>query len=223
MPLPDPAFASAWRHELGLDGRRLIGFAGRWVEEKSFDDLLRALPFIRQQEPAAHLVYAGDPHVVYEDFFARCQPLIQAQCDHITFLGLIRDPNRMAAFYAMCDLLALPSRTEMLALVQIEALLCGTPVVATNIPGARVVVRETGMGRLAPARDPEGLANAIVDVLRNPHAYRPDRMKVQSIFDGERSIAHYETLLEGMLHPPTVRWANVAASRRTVSKGYADP
>ncbi|TEU08071.1 MAG: glycosyltransferase [Anaerolineales bacterium] len=47
----------------------------------------------------------------------------------------------------MCDVFALPSRTDCFPSVQIEAMMCGTPVVATNILGAREVVRVTGMGR----------------------------------------------------------------------------
>jgi glycosyltransferase involved in cell wall biosynthesis len=199
MPPPDVAAVDALRHELGLDGHRLIGFAGRWVEEKGFDDLLRALPLIRRHEPEAHLVYAGDPHVAYENFYERCQPLIRDQREHITCLGLIRDVRRMAAFYAMCDVFALPSRSDMMALVQIEALLCGTPVVATDIPGARVVIGETGMGRLAPPSDPAGLADAIVEVLANRARYRADRARTAAIFDAERALNQYEELLHSIL------------------------
>jgi glycosyltransferase involved in cell wall biosynthesis len=199
IPRPDGR-APEWRRELGLEGRTLIGFAGRWVEEKGFDYLLRALPLIRAECPTAHLVYAGDPHVVYEDFFERCQPLIEAQREHLTFLGLIRDPQRMANFYAMCNVFALPSRSDMMALVQVESMLCGTPVVATDIPGARVVVRETGMGRLAPPQDPAGLAEAILETLRNPDRYRPSEAGVRAIFDSERSLRQYEDLLVGILH-----------------------
>ncbi len=62
-------------------------------------------------------------------------------------LGLIVERQELADFYAMCDVFALPSRTNCFPSVQIEAMMCGTPVVATNIPGAREVVRVTGMGR----------------------------------------------------------------------------
>src|SRR5205823_4353102 len=48
IPEPDPAAVAAWRAELGLEGKVLIGFAGRWVEEKGFDYLLQALPLIQR-------------------------------------------------------------------------------------------------------------------------------------------------------------------------------
>lgn len=196
LPPPDPAAAAAWRAELGLDGKLLIGFAGRWVEEKGFDYLLQALPQIRAAYPEAHLVYAGEQQVVYDNFYTRCQPLIEAQQDHLTFLGLIRDPQQMANFYAMCDLFTLPSRTDMMALVQVEALLSGTPVVATNIPGARVVVQDTGMGRLVEPHSPESLAEGIVEVLRQPERYETDCERLRAIFDTDRSLDQYEAIMQ---------------------------
>jgi len=66
---PDPVRTATWRHELGLDGKVMIGFAGRWVDEKGFDYLLQALPLVREQLPEAHLVFAGERHVAYEDTY----------------------------------------------------------------------------------------------------------------------------------------------------------
>jgi glycosyltransferase involved in cell wall biosynthesis len=148
FPPPDREAARAWRRSLGLEHARLVGFAGRFVEEKGFDYLLRAIPRVCAQMPDVRFLYAGDTQVAYERFYERCRPLVEAQREHIVEVGLIREPQRMADFYAMCDLVALPSRTDCFPSVQVEALLSGTSVVATDIPGAREVVRVTGMGRL---------------------------------------------------------------------------
>ena len=196
IPPSDPAAVAAWRTELGLDDKLVIGFAGRWVEEKGFDDLLAALPLIRAHFPNAHLVYAGEREVVYDNFYARCLPLVEAQREWITLLGLIRDPQKMANFYGLCDLFVLPSRTDMLAIVQVEAMLCGIPVVASDIPGARVVVRETGYGRLAPPHDPPALAATIVETLHHRERYLPARAIVQQVFEPSRAIDQFEQLLE---------------------------
>ena len=195
VPRPDPARVAAWRTDLGLADRVLLGFAGRWVEEKGFDCLLAAMPLVRARIPQAHLVFAGETDVVYEDFFARCGPLLRAEQPHVTLLGLLREPQAMANFYAMCDLFVLPSRTDMLAMVQVEAMLCGTPVVATNIPGARVAVQVTGAGRLAPPDDPHGLAEAIVGAIVDREQLVPDRAVVAAAFSPRRAIDEYESLL----------------------------
>ena len=202
IPTPDVAAARRWREELGLADVPVIGIAGRWVEEKGFDYLLEAMPLLREAFPGAHLVYAGERHVVYDNFYERCLPHIAQQEAHITFLGLIRDPERMAQFYAMCDVFALPSRTDMLALVQVEAMLCGTPVVASDIPGARVVVRETGYGLLTPPHDPQTLAATLTRVLRDPDTYQPTRDGVKQIFDTDRTLRSYEEVMEQISHSP---------------------
>jgi len=202
IPDPDPQAAQAWKAELGLSDRAVIGFAGRWVSEKGFDDLLRALPFVHQHIPQAHLVFAGEQQVVYESFFEECRPLIEPIREHVTLLGLLHDRQQMANFYSLCDVFALPSRTDMMALVQVEALLCGTPVVATDIPGARVVVRETGYGLLAPANDPRGLAEALVTALRERDRLRPKPKEVRKIFDTERSLTAYQGLLSRLSGRP---------------------
>jgi glycosyltransferase involved in cell wall biosynthesis/SAM-dependent methyltransferase len=192
---PDPHRMAAWRRELGLDGKDLIGFAGRWVDEKGFDYLLEALPLVRERIPEAHLVFAGERHVAYEDTYHKCEPLIRANADHITFLGLLRDERQIADFYGMCRVFALPSRTDMMALTQVEAMLCGTPVVATDIPGARVVVRDTGYGMLVGPRDPRALADGLVEVIAHRERYAPTVDGVRRVFDTDRTLAQYEQAL----------------------------
>ncbi|HEX9440304.1 MAG TPA: glycosyltransferase family 4 protein, partial [Roseiflexaceae bacterium] len=196
LPEPQPEAIAAWRRDLGLDGKRLVGFAGRFVEEKGFDFLLRAVPLVRERIPEAHFVYAGETHVVYEPFFERWRHLLDQHKDAISILGLIRDPQQMANFYAMCDLFALPSRTDCFPSVQIESLLSGTPLVTADIPGAREVVQVTGMGRLVEPRNAGALADGIVEVLRDPTLYQPTRVGVQTIFSTAHALDEYEALME---------------------------
>lgn len=195
IPQPDSHAAERWKSELGLGGRRLVGFAGRFVEEKGFDFLLEAVPELVRSIPDVHLVYAGEHQVVYERFYEKCAALLESNRDHITFVGLITDPQRLANFYAMCDAFVLPSRTDCFASVQVEAMLCGTPVVAADIPGARVPVSTTRMGTLVEPRSPEALAAGIRDVLRDPSRYSRSRDEISAQFDPVRSIDEYEELL----------------------------
>lgn len=199
LPEPDPAEAAAWRSSLGLEGRRLIGFAGRWVEEKGFDYLLRAIPDVVRSRPEAHFLYAGETEMGYEDFFSRCAAEFDRVRQHVSMLGLVLDPRKLANFYAMLDVFVLPSRTDCLALVQVEAMLSGTPVVVSDIPGARVVVAMTGMGvRVAP-RDPEALARGILEVVDHRETYIRPREEISRLFDADRCALEYENVFSRLL------------------------
>ncbi len=193
LPAPDRAAAGRWKEELGLAGHSLVGFAGRWVEEKGFDYLLRAIPMALAKMPDARFVYAGE-EPFYENFFEKCRPLLDPVRSSLTTLGLVTDPHKLSSFYAMSDVFTVPSRTDCFPSTQIEALLCGTPLVTADIPGAREVVLVTGMGLLVPPRDPEGLAAGIVEALTHRERYVKPPEQVRAVFDLEKSVSEYERL-----------------------------
>jgi len=83
--------------------------------------------------------------------------------------------------------------------VQIEAMLQGTPVVASDLPGVRQPVLKTGMGRIVPPRDSSALADAICSVLtEGPHAYAAPAKYLES-FGINQAALRYHALLETLL------------------------
>ncbi len=196
IPQPDQQRVQSWRAELGLQDNKLIGFAGRFVEEKGFDYLLKAIPLVLERIPNAKFVYAGEVNVVYESFYDKWRHLVERNQDHLVMLGLLSDPQKVADFYGMCDVLALPSRTDCFPMVQVEAMLSGTPAVATDIPGMRVPIKLTGMGKLVPPRDEHALADGLVEVLSNRSHYLRSREQVEAVFDLSKTVDTYEGLMQ---------------------------
>ncbi len=197
IPQPDQDRVKELRNEwLGDAGEqaRLIGYSGRFVEEKRPDVLIKALPTIHEKYPGTKIVFAGQYNIKYEDFYERNADLIAEYRDHLIFLGLIEDSEEVANFYTACDVLALPSDTECFALVQVEAMRCGTPVVSTDIPGARVVVSETGMGEIVPPRNPEAMGAAISRIFDDPEKYIKTVEEIDAVFGFEKTIDAYERL-----------------------------
>jgi glycosyltransferase involved in cell wall biosynthesis len=194
MPAPDPEHAQVLRKEWSRNGGPVIGFSGRFVEEKRPDLLIRALEVINRDYPDARIVFVGEYEIAYENTWERHQNLVHQYRDQLIFVGLKDDMQYMADFYAACDVLALTSDSECFALVQVEAMLSGTPVVMTNTPGGRVPVQVTEMGRLAQVGDAQSIGEAIVEVIRNREQYVKHRADIEATFSFERTVDQYEAV-----------------------------
>ena len=77
--------------------------------------------------------------------------------------------ENMQAVYGQAAIVCLPSYREGLSKTLIEAAACGRPIVTSDVPGCREVVRHGENGLLVPARDSVALAKALMDLLQSPH------------------------------------------------------
>ena len=178
-----------------LVGKKLIGFSGRFVEEKGVDRLLRAMPYLAKKMPDLCLVMAGDYKIKYENYWQRLEPLIRKNKKHIRLLGLLEE-KEVYVFYRCLEALIQPSRSDCFPSSQNEALLSGIPSVCSNIPGARWPVRISGMGKIVNANKAADLADSIVEVIKNRENYIKNQFKVKKMFDREKTIKKYEKILE---------------------------
>ncbi len=201
---PTPSSASRFRSSHGIGPGPIIGFAGRFAEEKGCDDILRSIPLVRETFPNATYAFAGEyRHVIGETLYERTLPLLREHQDHVRLLGVLRDQD-LVDFYAACDVLVLPSvnLTETFGLVQVEAMLCGTPVIASDLPGVREPTRVTGMGRTIPPRDPAALAAAIVEVIADRASYIRPRAEIAARFSIDSTVDAYERIYRGEYRTP---------------------
>lgn len=192
IPEPNPEKVAQLRQEWQNGDGPIIGYSGRFVQEKRPDLLIQALAVINQQYPNAKVVFAGEYDIKYEDTWERQQHLVQKYESQLIFLGLIRDKQDLADFYAACDVIVLPSDTECFALAQVEAMLCGTPMIMTDISGGRVPVTVTGMGKLAKQGDWQSIGEATIEVLDNLHDYVKSRDYIEECFSFEETVNRYE-------------------------------
>lgn len=150
----------------------LIAYVGRLHPDKGPDVALEAFARLADDHPSARLVLAG-PAVqpVERELAARLRHRIVALgvADRVDLPGPLADPTLLLNRAAV---LVLPSRTEGLSNVLLEAIVCGTPVVATAVGGTPEVVRDRETGRLVPPEDPEALTRALAEVLAQPTVAR---------------------------------------------------
>jgi glycosyltransferase involved in cell wall biosynthesis len=200
--LPSESEVRAFRERVGLrPGQCVIGMAARLATEKGAEILARAMPQVLEKYPQARVLYVGQHQNVMgeEDYARHLQPLLDRLGDRWTFLGVLSAKD-LGAFYAACDVTVLPSlnRTESFGMVQIESMACGTPVVASDIPGVRQPTMMTGMGRIVAAGDSAALAEALLDVLERPDRYAGDPAEVAGRFSSDAVAAQYEALYESL-------------------------
>ncbi|MCJ7532023.1 MAG: glycosyltransferase family 4 protein [Anaerolineales bacterium] len=200
LPRVSPGEIEAFRAQHNPENHRpVVGMAARFAAEKGVEVLLDALPGILERFPRAQVLFAGQYRDVLgeEAYFQRLIPRIQKYQEegHWQFLGIL-DPAKMAAFYPNLDVLVVPSlnSTESFGLVQIEAMMNGVPVVASNLPGVRQPVHMTGMGEIAEIGDAASLKQALLLVLERPDDYRGDPADITRRFSPDVTAAAYEKL-----------------------------
>jgi glycosyltransferase involved in cell wall biosynthesis len=139
-------------------GPAKLGAMGRLTRQKGFDVLLDALPHVLAKRDV-ELVVVGDGEL-RADLARRAAGL------PVTFLGGLPDREQVARFLRGLDLFVLPSRYEGLPNALLEALACGVPAVASDVPG----IAETFVSTVAlvPPDDPQALAFTIVEALDAP-------------------------------------------------------
>jgi glycosyltransferase involved in cell wall biosynthesis len=193
----------AFRSKFNIhEGQRIIGMVARLASEKGVEYLVRALPGVLRQIPQARVLFVGPYQNVMgeERYAARILPLIEGLQDHWSFLEIL-SPVELSAFFRICDVLAVPSSnsTEAFGLVQIEAMICGTPVVASDMPGVRQPVLTTGMGKLIPIGDSSALEKALVEILIQKEKYQCDTRALAHLYEPDAIAAEYEQLFEKLV------------------------
>ena len=84
-------------------------------------------------------------------------------------------------------------------MVQVEAMSCGTPVVATDIPGVRQPVLSTGMGHSIPPRDAAALEKALIEVLNQRDEFRGNAQTIARRYAPDSIAKAYEDLFRELI------------------------
>jgi glycosyltransferase involved in cell wall biosynthesis len=200
VEIPDttPADIDAFKQRYNLTGP-VIGMAARLAAEKGVEVLLDAMPKILAAHPDARVLFAGPfEQVLGEEAYARrLAPLFEKYRNNWTFLGTLSQ-SELATFFHVCDLVTVPSlnSTESFGLVQVEAMLCGTPSIASNLPGVRQPPTQTGMGLVVPIGDSDALGDAVLTILNDPQRFQRSRDEISARFSTDRTVTAYEALFQ---------------------------
>lgn len=171
-----PLDREAAKQRLGVSGRPVLLFVGRMDRIKGVETLLRATCELLRAQPACELrllIVGGDRQVRVLDDAARELLRLRALVaelglrETVKFIGP-REQADLPVHYAAADVCVVPSYTESFGMVALEAMACGTPVVAANVGGLRSTVVHGETGFLVQGRDPARFAAYIAELLASP-------------------------------------------------------
>jgi len=150
-----------------LKGEKKIVFVGRLYPTKGVDVLIRALDIIVARNKSYSLIIIGDGPLKSKLESLSNRLGLSQKC---TFIGAV--PNdKVVDYFKSADVAVVPSRNEAFGIVAIEALMVGTPVVASRVGGLVEIVRNGIDGFLVEPDSPKALAKGVLSVFEDEAKY----------------------------------------------------
>ncbi len=189
---PEVALA---RESFAPQGHRLLVHVSNFREVKRVKDVVRIFARINRVMPATLLMVGDGP----DRHDAEQEARELGVASDVRFLGRL---DAVAPVLGAADLMLLPSQTESFGLSALEAMACGTPVIASRTGGLPEVITDGVNGILEPAGSVEAMARRGIDLLRNEEAraaMRSAAITRAREFSADRIVPEYENLYSEML------------------------
>jgi D-inositol-3-phosphate glycosyltransferase len=168
-----PQHRQAARHRLGVQDKRVLLFVGRMDRIKAVDMLLSATAGLLAAEPQRRLtvlLVGGNRQLRVMDDASREVLRLQTVVRDLSLQQVVRfvgpkEQTELPAYYAAADVCVVPSYAESFGMTAVEAMACGTPVVASRVGGLQSTIVDGVTGFLVPRDHPEDCARRIRQVL----------------------------------------------------------
>ncbi|HBI33701.1 MAG TPA: hypothetical protein DEA43_00280 [Candidatus Moranbacteria bacterium] len=187
------------KNKFDLKNEFIIGFVGRIVYEKGIKYLLESIEYLIPHISKFKIVLAGDyKNVAGGSVKNELDSFIKKYPNKVIFTGFLSD-EEMIPFYSLINVLVLPSidPLEAFGMVQVEAMSCGTPVIASNLPGVNSIIKKTGFGFISEPGNPKDIAEKIIKVYKKE--YTSIGFKKEE-WDAKNVIKKYSTIfIQGTL------------------------
>lgn len=176
-----------------------IGFVGRIAREKGIEVAIEAMKKLPQKSTLVLVGPKGDEVAGESQYHEFIQSQLKKSGINYLLLPTLQG-EKLSSLYKALDVLILPSinQTEAFGMVQAEAMLQGTPVIASNLPGVRYTITKTQAGLLVQRGSAASLVEALHTVSSKPWSRKEIRRKAQSIFSTtdvvERVIEAIDTI-----------------------------
>jgi glycosyltransferase involved in cell wall biosynthesis len=206
--------AEDMRRTLGLGDSEVVITVGRLSRVKGIPTLLQAAALVAARRPRVRFLLVGSHDTVGR--FALDPADLDRYAPHVMTTGPRTD---VPALLRLANVFALPTELyEGVPRVLLEAALAGVPIVTTAMPGCTDVVRDGSSGFVVPARQPQRLADRIIDLLDDPAGARVMAERAQAVVRSEFSLDITANRYAGAyarLAPPACRLTSTAGHARS--------
>lgn len=168
LPMAVDEMAQRYARVERADNQIVILYVGRLEHRKGTDSLFAALKAVRQRGAAIHCILVGAPE---SEFKTQLDDFMASNGSWVTYAGALPQ-NQVFEHMAQADMLVLPSRTETLPRVLIEAQALSLPQIATRVGGIPEIVEDGVTGFLVDAGDVAALADAMMKLCLDPQLRR---------------------------------------------------
>ncbi len=180
---------------------KIIGFVGRIGWEKGIDLILKTIPKLKNTFRDFKIVFIGPyKQVIGDKTYQRLKKLFKKYQKWVVLTGPISH-EKLVNYYYNFDCLVLPSTNnlETFGIVQPEAMLCGCPVVASNLPGVRTPVGLTSMGKIIPVGNHRRLTKAIIEVIKEKGHFAKKLPLTKKLFDQKLFSIEWDKIVQETL------------------------
>ena len=175
-------------------------FVGRLLDDKGIRTLIAAHEILARRGRPVRLLLAGEADPANPASIPPKEIASWKAREGVEVLGQVADIREV---WAAAHIAVLPSRREGLPKSLLEAAACGRAIVATDVPGCRVIARDGVNALLVPPDDPAALADAVDVLARDPRLRQSfgnaGRRMVEEEFSsarvGQQTVALYDKLL----------------------------
>lgn len=175
--------------------KNIVGYFGRLSEEKGVMSFIRAIPLILSQCDEVEFLIGGDGAL-----FSEIKAVLKDFGPKVRLTGWIAH-EKLPDFLNEPKLVVIPSYTEGLPNIMLEAMACGTPVLATPVGGIPDVIEDNKTGLILETNSSECIAKDVVRALSHPNLTQISnnaRGLIERKYTYEAAVERYHTLLEGL-------------------------
>lgn len=196
-PIPD---GSLFRNRYKLNSEdKVILYTGRLAQNKGLNYLIDAATAVINEHPEAKFIMVGENWGILKELKKEIR--VNELDNYFIFTGHINDYDLFKSAYSAADVFVLPSEWEAFGIVLLEAMACGTPVLASNVGGVPYVVGDNG--RIFEYGDVAALARNIIEVLDDVESEKAKsikgRKRVTDNFTWDKVVDALENVYYGLV------------------------